>query len=121
MIPYLGMLATGIDPGALAAAAACGLNLDVRPTRRQVAGIRFCYVDRDDTTIATIHFDPAALPVTVDRAVTIAQPGAVVSPPPKGTVWGRIAYATAVADSIDECANILDAAQASLRVTAESR
>ncbi|MEV6907374.1 ATP-grasp domain-containing protein [Amycolatopsis sp. NPDC051071] len=115
LIPYLGKLATGIDPGVLAAAAACGGTLDLNPTRRQVAGIRFCYVDRDDTVIAAIHFDPATLPTTVD-AVTVAQPGAVVSPPPKGTVWGRIAYATAVADSISECAHTLDVAQASLRV-----
>lgn len=120
MIPYLGMLATGLDPGLLAAAAACGLDLDVRPTRRRVAGIRFCYVDRDDTTISEIHFDPAALPATVDRAVTIAQPGAVVSPPPKGTVWGRIAYATAVTDSIGDCADSLDTAQSALRVTTTS-
>ncbi|RSM56163.1 phosphoribosylglycinamide synthetase [Amycolatopsis sp. WAC 01376] len=117
LIPCLGKLATGIDPGALAAAAACGHDLDVRPTRRRVAGIRFCYVDRDDTTIASIHFDPATLPSTVDKAVTIAEPGAVVSPPPKGTVWGRVAYVTAVADSIGECARTLDAAEASLRIT----
>ncbi|MEU8415599.1 ATP-grasp domain-containing protein [Amycolatopsis japonica] len=117
LIPYLGELATGIDPGVLAAAAACGHELDVRPTRRRVAGIRFCYVDRDDTTIAGIRFDPATLPSNVDQAVTIAQPGAVMSPPPKGTVWGRVAYVTAVADSIAECARTLDAAQASLRIT----
>ncbi|MFC3455205.1 ATP-grasp domain-containing protein [Amycolatopsis speibonae] len=117
MIPYLGMLATGIDPGVLAAAAACGHDLDVRPGRQRVAGIRFCYVDRDDTTIDAIHFDPATLPSTVDRSVVIARPGAVVSPPPKGTVWGRVAYVTAVAGSIGECARTLDAAQDSLRVT----
>ncbi|HYQ66092.1 ATP-grasp domain-containing protein [Actinophytocola sp.] len=117
MIPYLGMLATGLDPGVLAASAACGLDLDVHPTRRRVAGIRFCYVERDDTTISSIHFDPTALPTAVDRTVTIAQPGAVVSPPPKGTVWGRIAYATVVTDSMDECVDSLDAAQAALRVT----
>ena len=117
MIPYLGMLATGIDPGVVAAAAACGQDLPLRPTRRRVAGVRFCYVERDDTTIASIGFDEAALPPAVDRAVTVAGPGAVVSPPPKGTVWGRIAYLTATGDSIDACARALDAAQAALRVT----
>lgn len=117
MIPYLGRLATGIEPGVVAAAAACGLSLPTQPTTQRVAGIRFCYVDRDDTTIDSIAFDRAALPEQVDRAVTVAQPGAVVSPPPKGTVWGRIAYTTAVADSVDECATALDTAQNALRLT----
>jgi biotin carboxylase len=117
MIPYLGMLATGVEPGVLAAAAACGMHLPAHATRRRVAGVRFYYVERDDTTIDSIAFDAAKLPAAVDRAVTVARPGATVSPPPKGTVWGRIAYATAVGDSIDECAHALDAALAALQVT----
>lgn len=117
MIPYLGMLATGVDPGLVAAAAACGQDLHTQPTKRRVAGIRFSYVENDDTTIAAIAYDQAALPRAVDQAVTVVAPGAVVSPPPKGTVWGRIAYVTATADSIDACAHALDAAQAALRVT----
>jgi biotin carboxylase len=118
MIPYLGMLATGIDPGVVAASAACGLPVPIEPTRQRVAGIRFFYVEQDDTKIDAIEFDTARLPSTVDRAVTVAQPGAVVSPPPKGTVWGRIAYATVLGDSIDECARALDAAGDALHVTA---
>jgi biotin carboxylase len=117
MIPYLGMLATGIDPGLIAASAACGLDVSIEPTRRRVAGIRFFYVDRDDTTIGAIAFDTAALPAAVNRAITVAQPGAVVSPPPKGTVWGRIAYATALGDSIAECGHALDAAAGALEVS----
>lgn len=119
MIPYLGRLATGIDPGVVAASAACGLDLAIQPTERRVAGIRFSYVERDDTTLQSIAFDTEALPASIDRAVVVARPGAVVSPPPKGTVWGRIAYATAVGDSVDECARALDTAAAALRVTAE--
>jgi biotin carboxylase len=117
MIPYLGMLATGIDPGLLAASAACGLDLSPRPTRRRVAGIRFCYVEHDDTTISSIAFNTRKLPTAVNRAITVAQPGAVVSPPPKGTVWGRIAYATAIGDTITECTQALDAASDALEVT----
>jgi hypothetical protein len=117
MIPYLGMLATGIDPGLLAAAAACGRNVAIHQTSMRVAGIRFFYVADDDTTIGSIAFTPdVVLPPTIDQTVTVAQPGAVVSPPPKGTVWGRIAYATAVADSIPECAHALDAAESALTV-----
>jgi biotin carboxylase len=117
LIPYLGMRATGIDPGLVAAAAACGLTPSTQAQWQQVAGVRFCYVEREDTKIETIAFDAAALPAAIDRAQTVAQSGAVVSPPPKGTVWGRIAYATAVGESIDECARALDAAQAALHVT----
>jgi hypothetical protein len=117
MIPYLGMLATGIDPGLVAAAVACGLDPPTRAGTRRVAGIRFFYVERDDTTVTDISFDKAGLPDTIDQAVTVVQPGTVVSPPPKGTVWGRIAYAIAVGDSIAGCAEALDAAGSALRVT----
>jgi biotin carboxylase len=117
MIPYLGLLATGIDPGLLAATAACGLPVSIEPTRQRVAGIRFFYVDHDDTTITAIAFHPAHLPSEIDRAITVAQPGATVSPPPKGTVWGRIAYATAVTNTIPDCAQALDAAGAALEVS----
>jgi hypothetical protein len=117
LIPYLGLLATGIDPGVLAAAAACGQHISVEPTEHRVAGVRFCYVAEEETTIRDIAFDQSALPAGIDRAVVVAQPGAVVSPPPKGTVWGRVAYITALTDSIDECRATLDTAERALRVT----
>jgi biotin carboxylase len=110
MIPYLGKLATGIDPGLAAAAAACGREPTVTPTRRGAAGIRFFYVERDDTALADLGFDEEGLPEAVDQLVVLARPGAVVSPPPKGKVWDRIAYATAAADTVEECVVALDAA-----------
>ena len=116
LIPYLGRLATGIDPGPAAAAVACGLAPDLTPTHRQVAGVRFCYVDADDTVLAGVSFATDALPPGVDRAVAVARPGDVVSPPPKGTLWGRIAYACVTAKSRAECSAALDAAEAALRV-----
>ncbi|MEU4215441.1 ATP-grasp domain-containing protein [Actinoplanes sp. NPDC026623] len=121
LIPYLGELATGVDPGPAAAAIACGQAPDLAPTRRRVAGVRFFYVDEEDTTIEEVSFDADALPGSIDRAVPVALPGAVVSPPPRGTVWGRIAYATVVGDSIAECRSGLDAAEAALRVDTDSR
>lgn len=116
LIPYLGLLATGIDPGLVAAGAATGRPVDLVGTRDQVAGIRFFYVEDEDTTLASLGFAEAALPEGIDQAVTIAQPGAVVSPPPKGTVWGRIAFAIAVGGSREEVAKRLDAAEAALDV-----
>ncbi len=114
MIPYLGRLATGIEPGLVAAAAACGRDADLTPTHRRIAGIRFFYVQDDDTTIGSIQFHDAGLPSEIDQLVTVAVPGAVVSPPPKGTVWGRIAFATAVAESLSLCREALDAAERAL-------
>ena len=52
----------------------------------------------------------------MDLVVPLAKPGDVVSPPPDGTVSGRIAYATALAETAQECLDALDAAQAALTV-----
>lgn len=117
MIPYLGHLATGLDPGLIAASAACGLPLPLERTEHLVAGIRFFYPDHDNTIIDTLAFDTRALPPTIDRAITVATPGTVVSAPPKGTVWGRIAYATAVTPSIPDCTQSLNAAAKALHLT----
>ncbi|MGC0314605.1 ATP-grasp domain-containing protein [Kitasatospora acidiphila] len=117
LIPYLGRLATGIDPGLAAARVACGLAPEVTATRSQATAIRFFYVAEDDTAIGAIGFDEERLPAEVDRAVAIAAPGAVFSPPPKGTLVGRIAYATVAAASRQACDRALDAAGAALVVT----
>jgi len=118
LIPYLGLRASGIDPGLAAAAVACGRRPSVAAERKLVGAVRFCYVEQEDTTIAAIDIDEAALPEAVDRVVALAKPGDVVSPPPKGTLWGRVAFATAVAETAAECQHALDAAQAALTVRA---
>jgi len=118
LIPYLGMKASGIDPGLAAGAVACGQAPDLSAERELTAAVRFFYVDHDDTRIGAVGFDGARLPQAVDRLVTFATPGAVVSPPPKGTLLGRVAAATAVAATEQECRTALDAAQAALTVTA---
>jgi len=116
MIPYLGQLATGIDPGVTAARAACGLPVEVTPTRRQAAGVRFFYVEKEDSEIVEVAFRAEQLPAAVRDAVAVAKPGAIVSPPPKGTAWGRVAFAISVADTAEECGRALDAAEAALEV-----
>ncbi|MEV6922899.1 ATP-grasp domain-containing protein [Dactylosporangium sp. NPDC051485] len=117
LIPHLGTLATGVDPGPAAAAAACGLPPEVARDRSRVAGIRFFYADAEDTTVASIAFDAEALPPAIAEAVTLVKPGAVVSPPPRGTTFGRLAFAIAVAQTAAECRAALDGAGAALRVT----
>ena len=116
LIPYLGLRATGIDPGLAAAAVACGQRPQVQADRKLVGAVRFFYVDQDDTTIGAVEVDHSVLPVAVDRVVPLVEPGEVVSPPPKGTLFGRIAFATAVAETEQACRDALDAAQAALTV-----
>lgn len=116
LIPYLGRLATGIDPGPAAAAAVCGLAPDVEPDRARVAGIRFFYPEQDDTTIRSVRFDEARLPDAIDRFAPMVAPGDVVSPPPAGILVGRVAFATAVADSAEECRAALETAETALVV-----
>jgi biotin carboxylase len=116
MIPYLGLRATGMDPGVAAASVACGQSPVLAADRKLVAGVRFFYVEEDDTVIGSIGFDEDALPSTVDSTVILAAPGATMAPPPKGTGVGRVAFVTALGATAEECQAGLDAAQAALRL-----
>ena len=118
MIPYLGLRARGLDPGLAAAAVACGQRPSLVADRTLVGAVRFLYVEHEDTTIGSIEVDRAGLPEAADLLVPLARPGDVVSPPPKGTAFGRIAFATAVGLTERECGRALDAAQAAVRVRA---
>lgn len=115
MIPYLGLQATGADPGLAAAAVACGRAPELVPDRAVAGGVRFFYVDENDTVLDGVEWDGSDLPATIDKLVTLMEAGATTSPPPEGTLWGRIAYATAVAPTLDECRAGLDAAEKALR------
>jgi biotin carboxylase len=120
LIPYLGMRATGMDPGLAAAAVACGQRPQLVADRALVAAVRFFYVEQD-TVIGAVDFGAAAMPAGGDRRVVLAEPGEEMSPPPKGTLLGRIAFATALAGTADECLAALDAAQVALRVRPAGR
>jgi hypothetical protein len=115
LIPYLGLKATGVDPGLAAAAVACGQAPSLVPDRTQVGGVRFFYVDENDTVLDSVEFDADIVPESIDQLVPLMEAGQTTSPPPDGTLWGRIAYATAVAGSIDDCRAGLDAAEKALR------
>jgi hypothetical protein len=115
MIPYLGLRANGADPGLAAAAVACGRKPDLTFDRALVGGVRFFYVDEDNTVLDSVEFEAEGLPDAVDLLVPLMKAGDKTFPPPKGTLWGRIAYATAVGGTVDECRAALDAAQGALR------
>jgi biotin carboxylase len=115
LIPYLGLRASGMDPGLAAAAVSCGQPPALAPDRRLVGAVRFLYPDKE-TTIGSIEVDHDALSPAVDRVIVLVQPGEVVSPPPEGTLFGRVAAVTAVAQSRQECLDALAAAGSAVRL-----
>jgi biotin carboxylase len=117
LIPYLGLRASGIDPGLALAAVACGEAPDLSASAGAVAGIRFFYPPRPAALVASVGFDTAGLPPGLDLLVPLVAAGAVVSPPGRGLMEGRIALATAVTATERECQSALDSAQAALRCT----
>jgi biotin carboxylase len=84
LIPYLGLLATGIDLPAAVADLALGREPDLTATRRGAAAIRFLYPDRD------LRVDAVRIPREVEtrpdvvEAVSLATPGTVLRLPPRG-------------------------------------
>jgi glutathione synthase/RimK-type ligase-like ATP-grasp enzyme len=115
LIPYLGLRVTGIDPGLAAAAVACGRRPEVASDRRLVGAVRFFYVD-EEITVGSVEVDESVLTGAVDRVVPLVEPGEVVSPPPKGTLFGRVGYATAFGETAQACRDGLESARAALRV-----
>lgn len=116
LIPYLGMRATGIDPGLAAAAIACGQEPELTSDRKLFAAVRFRYVPYE-MTIETTGFDQQRLPDGLDLAVVHAQPGQRLAPPPSGNVWSRIACLSAVTDTAERCRAIIAEADAALVLT----
>jgi biotin carboxylase len=108
LIPYLGMLATGVDPGLLAAGAACGQRPVLAPTRRRAAGVTFRYPARR-TRVGGFQVNSELMPDGVDRVEFLVEPGTWVQPPPEGHLRGRYCYATAVGDTVAQCQDRLEA------------
>jgi len=107
LIPYLGQLATGVDPGLLAAATACGRAPVCAPALRRAAGVRFFYPERG-SVMAGMRVEQDLLPQGVDLVEPLAEPGSWVEPPPGGHVWGRFGYATVIAETATQCEERLD-------------
>jgi len=101
----------------VAAAVACGRAPAITVRHRRIGAVRFFYVAEPDTTIDRVGFAGLDCPA-LDTAGVLVEPGEVVSPPPGGTTFGRIAFATAVADSAADCEAALDAAERALVIRA---
>ncbi|MFD9126965.1 ATP-grasp domain-containing protein [Kitasatospora sp. NPDC059571] len=117
LIPYLGKLATGIDPAAVAADLATGTPPDLEPATTATTGIRFRY-PKQDCTVARIHLPaPGELPGLV-AAEAMAEPGARLLLPPNGYL-SRYAYVICTADSPEECRARLDEAERAVLLEAQ--
>jgi biotin carboxylase len=110
LIPYLGKLATGVDPGRIAAQVAIGAAPSVTPTESACVAIRFLYPPRDCRVVEVSVPDPSAVPHLAEAHAMVA-PGTVLRLPPHAHL-GRHAYVLAVAPTSAECEAALDAAAA---------
>jgi biotin carboxylase len=117
LIPYLGQLATGVDLSLVAAAIACGHRPNLESTVSRVAATRFCYPEREQT-VDSVTIDQALLPLEIERAIVLAEPGQRMLLPPNGSAWEcRLAQLVAVADSVADSRAALDAATKAVSVT----
>jgi biotin carboxylase len=115
LIPYVGFVASGIDPGRVAVQVACGLPPSVARTRQQVGAVHFFYPSRD-VTVAGVDVDAARLPPSVLTASALAAAGQVLQLPPAGHVTSRFAYAVVVDDTAGGCQTALAAAARAIRL-----
>ncbi|MGY0231544.1 ATP-grasp domain-containing protein [Longispora urticae] len=113
LIPYLGRLATGIDPAHVAVDIATGIRPTLEPTLTRTVGIRFNYPDHDGRVLDVTVPDPA--PGLLESAAMVA-PGAELRLPPDGYL-SRYAYVICAADTREECDTALDTASTLATVT----
>ncbi len=100
LIPYLGLLADGVDSSLAAAAVAAGRPPVVeRSGHRRAAAIRFIFPAYDMTvTDVTVRNDLVEPPVY--EVAAVARPGMKIRQPPRG--MSHSAYVISIADTIEE-------------------
>jgi biotin carboxylase len=96
-IPYLGYLATGVDPVRAAADIAAGRCPRPRPTRCRAAGIRFLY-PAADCRVRHVRIRQERMTAAVHRVRITALPGQELRLPPRGYL-SRYGYLIAAADT----------------------
>ncbi|MGH8896616.1 MAG: ATP-grasp domain-containing protein [Egibacteraceae bacterium] len=108
LIPYLGKLATGIDPGHIAVDVATGMRPVIRPAKTGSVGIRFLYPPQD-CRIRSVSLPEPRTRAGLLEAHAMAEPGTLLRLPPRAHV-GRYAYLICAADDPDTCNTRLNAA-----------
>jgi biotin carboxylase len=102
LIPHLVHLATGVDLAAAAIDVAAGRPLQLNPTRRAAASIRFLY-PRVDMRVRTLGVGAALGDLRwVERLVWTAQPGDELRLPPGGFM-SRLGFVVVTGANADEC------------------
>lgn len=117
MIPYVGWVATGIDPGRVAVDVACGRASSVGPQKQRVAAIRFFYPDRD-SVVERLEIDDERLPPSVETAGALATPGQRLVLPPADHVSCRYGYVVVHGESAVECTAAAGQAERAFQLTA---
>jgi biotin carboxylase len=110
LIPYVGRLATGVDPGRVAAQVCSGERPDLTTDRAGCVGIRFLYPPEDCRVTSVRLPEPGAVPGLL-AAGAIAQPGEAVRLPPRAHI-GRHAYVICTAADGPTCEARLERAAA---------
>jgi biotin carboxylase len=116
-IPYLGMLATGVDPGRVAARIACGEPTspgDDIPTRHGAVGIRFLYPP-EDCRVGKVSLPAPGAFEGLRECVATVGPGVLLRLPPRGYL-ARYAYAICEGPTAQECAGRLNKATAAIHL-----
>jgi biotin carboxylase len=117
LIPLLGMLATGIDPGATAVDVATGLHPALVDTTSRVVGVRFGYPG-EDCTVVSVEVPPEDGSNGLLRAQALVDPGTELRLPPGGYI-ARHSYVICAAETPAGCDNRLDAAAGAVRLRSE--
>jgi len=115
LIPFLGRIATGIDPGVLLVELAAGIRPDLSFTEHGVAGIRFGYPERD-AAVREVRV-PEGLPGLV-TASPMVEPGTELRLPPGGYL-ARHSFVVCTGDDREHCRERLIAAVAAVELDAE--
>ncbi|MER5862952.1 ATP-grasp domain-containing protein [Kitasatospora sp. NPDC002040] len=115
LIPFLGRIATGIDPGELLVEVAAGHRPDISFSRSGVAGIRFGY-PAEDATVREVRV-PTGLPGLV-TAAPMVEPGTELRLPPGGYL-ARHSFVVCEADDRESVAERLEVAAAAVELDAD--
>jgi biotin carboxylase len=117
LIPFLGLHATGVDPGTVAASVATGACPSVRPARRGCVGIRFCYPP-EDCRVTSIRVPAPDASTGLIASAAIAAAGSCVRLPPRGYAE-RYAHVICSGPDRESCSTRLDAAATRVELLCE--
>lgn len=119
MLPYLGLLATGMDLAAAVADIGLGAAPVIQQTRDRAAAVTFIFPEHD-LTLGSIDISDAVLAdPRVECVIPFAKPGDVLRLPPASYV-SRIAMVITTGDDARSCAQAMDETLAKITITPAS-